>query len=59
MAGLFSQASGIIISMACGSDRPEATMSSRTELNEAESEAPAEMIGKIRSSPAVVSATGD
>src|SRR5699024_10058302 len=49
MPGLFSQASGIIISIACGRDRPEATMSSSTALKEAESDAPGGTIGHSRS----------
>ena len=37
---VFSHASGIIISTACGSDRPPRWSSSRTSSNEAESDAP-------------------
>ncbi|GAA1801687.1 hypothetical protein GCM10009713_09180 [Brevibacterium celere] len=59
MPGLFSQASGIIMSIACGRDRPEATMSSRTALKDAESEAPGGTIGKRRSRLESVSGTGE
>ena len=56
MAGLFSHASGIIISIACGSERPPRCSSSTTSSNEAESEASGVQIGNSRSrSPGMTS----
>ena len=56
MVGLFSQASGIIISIACGSERPPRCSSSTTSSNEAESEASGVQIGNSRSrSPGMTS----
>ena len=53
---LFSQASGIIINIACGSDRPPRCSSSTTSSNEAESEASGVQIGNSRSrSPGMTS----
>ena len=53
MASLFCHGSGIIISMACGSDRPAITSSSSTLSKMALSLPPSRMIGRIffRSSP--------
>ncbi len=56
MSGLFSHASGIIISTECGSVRPPMCSSSRTSSKVAESEAPGVQIGKSRStSPGITS----
>ena len=44
----FSHASGIIISTACGSDRPPRCSSSRTSSKDAESDASGVQIGKSR-----------
>ena len=49
MTGLFSQASGIIISIACGSDRPPRCSSSTTSSKDAESDASGVQIGNSRS----------
>ena len=49
MSVCFSQASGIIIIMACGSDLPDCTRSSRTSSNDAESLPPGVTIGFSRS----------
>ena len=48
----FSHASGIIMSTACGSDRPPRCSSSRASSNDAESDASGVTIGNNRSSPA-------
>jgi hypothetical protein len=48
MEGLFSQASGIIISTECGSDRPARCRSSRTSSKDAESLPPGVQIGNSR-----------
>ena len=45
---LFSHASGIIISTACGRDRPPRCSSSSTSSKDAESDAPGVQIGKAR-----------
>ena len=45
----FSHASGIIMSTACGSDRPPRWSSSSTSSKDAESDAPGVMIGNSRS----------
>lgn len=45
MSVWFSQASGTIIDIACGKDRPVSVRSSRTSSNEAESLAPGLTIG--------------
>jgi hypothetical protein len=45
----FSQASGIIISTECGSDRPPMCSSSSASSNDAESDAPGVQIGNNRS----------
>ena len=56
MVGLFSQASGIIISIACGSERPPRCSSSTTSSKEAESDASGVQIGNSRSrSPGMTS----
>ena len=52
----FSHASGIIISTACGSDRPPRCSSSSTSSNDAESLAPGVQIGSSRDrSPGITS----
>ena len=48
MSGLFSQASGIIIKTACGSERPPRWSSSRTSSKLAESLAPGVQTGDRR-----------
>ena len=56
MVALFSHASGIIISTACGSVRPPRCSSSSTSSNDAESEAPGVQIGKaLARSPGISS----
>ena len=49
MAAWFSHASGIIMSTACGSERPPRCSSSSTSSKDAESLAPSVQIGKSRS----------
>ncbi|SIN14221.1 Uncharacterised protein [Mycobacteroides abscessus subsp. abscessus] len=49
MVSWFSQASGIIIMIASGSERPESISSSATSSKDCESEAPTEQIGNSSS----------
>ena len=58
MVALFSHASGIIISTACGSVRPPRCSSSSTSSKDAESEAPGVQIGNTRARSPGISVGG-